>query len=937
MKKAGFRLLFALLLLASCWSQALPVHAEDLSARLIRAAVLSNSFYAYQDSKGVWHGMDVDCLTNISQREGFRIEFVDSSNDPNFMENLDSGVYDIVCNVVKTPEREADYLFNEVMLGSVNNMLYVRGDDNRWEYGNIEQVSKMRIGVLASYTNNADFRTWCTNHSVTPMMIEYSSIDEMNHALSSGEIDGDVNASSYTNDVSRTFQTIMEFLPESYYYAMRKSDTELKNAVDTAMVQIIAEDPYYLESLRSKYGAQFQLPATLFTQSEQAYIAAHPTLTVALLRKDAPYCSESGTEYSGILPDYYAMIAKAAGMELRFVTFDTSKEAEDAVISGSVDVLGVFSSDIVSASQSGLTLTNSYYSADTAMLTFAGRDSSSVKKIAVVSRSLDAIQSNFSIVSKDAEILSFESLSDCFDALNSEKADALICALPSATWLLNSSNASAYSITSLDNLKLDFCGAVAFSNRTLRSILDKCIAGTKSSFPSIITNDTLQESSWQTFITRIPPAVIAVSAAVMVLIVAALAWALVTSSRNQKIRTAALAAQSAADAQRLQAEAMKRTAEDKNSFFASISHDMRTPLNAIIGFSAMAEKEADPEKKNAYLDKISTSGKLLNDLVNDTLTLSKASSGKLTLHEEPVRIRALFQDIEIPIREAAEKKKISFSFSCSDLESRAVMADRLNIEKICLNLLTNAIKYTPEGGHVSFRAADCPGEGGADTLLSVRDDGIGMSDEFQKRMYEPFVQENRDTHSTGTGLGLSIVHDLVALMHGTIRVTSHINQGTDFEIQLHFRPAEDEALAEEPADQEEIQARLAGKSILVCEDNELNRELIMELLHQQQITAISAENGQKGVQRFTESRPGGIDAVLMDIRMPVMDGLEAARAIRALDRADAGSVPIIALTANAFDEDIEACRAAGMNAHVTKPIDSALLFRTIAEALPEKS
>jgi signal transduction histidine kinase len=373
----------------------------------------------------------------------------------------------------------------------------------------------------------------------------------------------------------------------------------------------------------------------------------------------------------------------------------------------------------------------------------------------------------------------------------------------------------------------------------------------------------------------------------------------------------------------------------KDRFFSDISHDMRTPLNAIIGFSGLARRPGTPEeKKDDYLDKISASGQLLLELISDTLTISQAGSGKLRLNRKPMDSRQVMEELVIPIRAAAEKKNIEFRYENTE-PRRAVLADELSIKKIVLNLLSNAVKYTPEGGRVEFLVSREAAEGRCpDTVIVVRDNGIGMSESFLPHIYEPFAQENRmGGDGGGTGLGLPIVKHLVDLMGGTITVRSQPGAGTEFVVRL---PLEETApLAEECGEAAAPGGpdTLSGKKILLCEDNALNREIACTLLAAKGVTVVSAEDGQSGTAMFSQSEPGSFDAILMDIRMPVMNGYEATEAIRALDRPDAGTVPIIAMTADAYDDDVRRCLSAGMNAHIAKPIDPEELYGKLAAAI----
>jgi ABC-type amino acid transport substrate-binding protein len=307
--KAG--LLSVVLFILLAFSAASPASAADGAKRVIRAAVYNNSNLAYQDNDGVWRGSDVECLINIAQRAGFSVEFIDSANDPDFLSNLDNGVYDVVCDVVKTPEREANYLFSDTALGTMNNILTVRADDDRWEFGNIEQISSMKVGILRTYANNEEFRSWCSLRGVTPSIVEYDDYEEMTAALKKGDIDSILYSLMYGTDYTKNFRTVLQLLPETYYFAFRESDTALKNAVDEALSQIIMENPDYLMNLNNRYIKQFGQSNLPFSASEKEYIAQHPTVSVAVLESDEPYFAHGADGAArGVIPDYYALLSR---------------------------------------------------------------------------------------------------------------------------------------------------------------------------------------------------------------------------------------------------------------------------------------------------------------------------------------------------------------------------------------------------------------------------------------------------------------------------------------------------------------------------------------------------------------------------------------------------------------------------------------------------
>ena len=378
----------------------------------------------------------------------------------------------------------------------------------------------------------------------------------------------------------------------------------------------------------------------------------------------------------------------------------------------------------------------------------------------------------------------------------------------------------------------------------------------------------------------------------------------------------------------------KATIALRERFFSDVSHDMRTPLNAVINFSEMGQEPGlSPQQKDAYFKKIQTSGALLLELVNETLTISKAESGSMYRQSEPTDLRKFIDDSAMSVHTLAAERDITFDIDLAGLQTSTVLVDRVALQKTLLNLLSNAVKYTPEGGHVALTAKDS--EDGKNIVLSVKDDGIGIGEDFLPHLFEPFAQEQRsDYGSTGTGLGLSIVQQMVRLMGGTITVNTRKNEGSEFVVSLPLQHTDLPAV-----DQETIQAGTsnvklpAGLRVLICEDNALNQEIACALLEEQGAQTVSTANGKEGVEAFRASDPHSFDAILMDVRMPVMDGLEATRAIRALDRPDAATVPIVAMTADAFESDIQHCLDAGMNAHVAKPIDAKTLFRVLAGAL----
>ena len=929
--------IMAFLLTAALLTGILPVTVKaeaQASRQTVKVAVLNHSTYANQDENGVWSGMDIETMIDISQKADFDVEFIDSSADPDFLANLDNGTYDMVADVMITPEREKRYLFTDESMGTNNSSLIVRADDNRWEYGDIDQISGMKVGVLSTYANNADFRAWCAKHSIHPQITEYKAFADMTEALQSGEIDGGVYSAIAGDEYTKQFRTILKFLPETYAFAFRKDDIELKNKVDAAIAQLLSGNTGYFNDLRIKYETQYKSNILPLSSAEKKYIADNPVLRVAVVGDEMPYFKNNadGTD-SGIIPDYYQRLAEWTGLKFSFSPYASYDEAIKSVQKHEADILGIYGNGVISAYQNKLSLTDSISNVSCILLANPGTDISGMKRIATTSAISEALMPGISSTFPEASVIEYDNARSCFDAVKDGEADAEVVGLYSTTWMTNQVDANAYNIIPISGISYDLHAAVREDEQVLCSIMNKGIAATKGDFIGIATKDTVPQNDLSTTISRIPPVITVSVVCVLLALVIGLLWAIILLGKRQKERTAVLAAQAETEKQKALVAEIQKNTDDRNQFFANISHDMRTPLNAVLGFASLAQNDnITEETRKEYISKIQISGSLLLELINDTLTLSKANSGKLELDPEPVRGRELFESIIVPIRQEAEKRNVSFTADSSGAADRVIMVDKLKFQKILLNLLSNAVKFTPEGGHVNVRFYNDP-DAVLDSVIKVSDDGIGMDPEFLPHIFEPFTQEKQAGYeSVGTGLGLSIVKQLVDLMGGTIQAESEKGKGTAFTIRLHFEEANGEAAADESAALP-LSRDITGKNILLCEDNALNREISTALLKDKGMTVDTAENGREGVQKFMDSAPGTYDAVLMDIRMPVMNGIDAAKQIRLSDRPDAKSVPIIAMTADTFSDDIQKCLDAGMNGHLAKPVDPEKLYAALVSAI----
>lgn len=385
---------------------------------------------------------------------------------------------------------------------------------------------------------------------------------------------------------------------------------------------------------------------------------------------------------------------------------------------------------------------------------------------------------------------------------------------------------------------------------------------------------------------------------------------------------------------RVELQAAERANQAKTVFLSNMSHDIRTPLNAIIGYSALAEGETvDEDKLREYIDKIGIAGRHLLDLINDVLEMSRIESGKMHLEEAPTDIKSALDEVATVFADQMKAKGLNFSVDASGVTDRYVICDRVRCTRVIMNLISNSYKFTPEGGTVSVMLTEGDRKDGrADYELRVKDNGIGMSKEFATRVFDSFERERTSTVSNvqGTGLGMAITRRIVEMMGGTIEVETEQGKGTEFIVRVNHEIASKDDMGI-PARHDHHCDCAEGMRLLLAEDVEVNAEIAVVMLKSMGFEVETAVNGRETVDMVMEAEPGYYDAILMDIQMPVMNGYEATELIRALPEPEVASIPIIAVTANAFAEDVQKALDAGMNAHISKPLNKDDMKKVLRE------
>ena len=915
----------------SCAALLISVFPAESEAALpedtvVHAGYFYNGDFMFKMKDGSYSGYDVEYYYTVAGYAGWHIEFTEYTSFSEALKALEKGDIDIMSGLSITGERSSLYLVSAMKMCDPRISVQIRADDDRFTPGCIETFDTITCGILKNSNIISLYNRWCTANGFVSRIIQFDTIEKRNKALADGKIDA-VAAGSTVPGARK----IAEFPSTDLYFMLNRNRHDLKKQLDRAMSILSLDNPSFSSDLFRKYFPPSRNTVPSFTAQEKLFISSHPEMTVAVFKDDAPFShfDDNGTA-SGIIPDYYTYLSSLTGIRFIFLPYNSKEESCSAVLSGESDIAGKFGTDIFDAENRNIILTMPYLTLN--MVQIVRRGTQNIKTAAVPECNMRLI----SRISPSLDKKIYSSARQCFDALKSGKADAVICSQPAATWLLNRNRASDYTVTSFGSQPWNISSAVSHTSggSMARIILDKAIACDQNYISQLIIRDTVENADeLSTVLDHIPVTLLASSAVLLAVLLGIAITALIIIIRRRRYEISLAARQN-------EVSAAEKANKARNAFFGAVSHDMRTPLNAITGFSILAQKESSPAKIKEYLGKIQSSGELLSSLLNDTLTISKASAGKLELHAENSDTISLVNSVMIPVREAAAAKNISCTCTVHPGFPDTLIVDRLALQKILLNLLSNAVKYTNSGGHVSLSLSV---ENSSDDstapyeTFTVRDNGIGISPEFLPFIYEPFSQEHAPgTDISGTGLGLSIVKELVNSMNGTITVESRQNEGSVFSVHLHLNKADTSITAplSPPADSTDF---LSGKKILLCEDNGLNSEIACGLLRSRGMETVHAADGAKGVSIFASSTEGFYAAVLMDIRMPVMNGYEASKAIRALDRSDAKTVPIIAMTADAFEDDVRKCREAGMNSHVAKPVHPETLFRELEKLIRRRN
>ena len=935
MRKSVCVMLSLLLLL----SAVLPVKAaeETAPAKVVRVGSFEDTFN-YVNEKGARKGYGYELLQTLSGYTGWQFEYV-TCDWSNCFEKLKNGEIDIMGGISYTEDRTEEMLFSDEPMGVEKYYLYADLSRADISASDFKTLNGKKIGVLMGTEPEVMLAEWEEKYGLKTEHVNISNNEDVKQKLANHEIDCFVSLEE-SFWAERGISTITRVGESGIYYAINKNRPDIKEELDNAMRALDEAAPFYTADLYKRYFSLDYIP--ILTGEEKAWLKEHGAIKMGFLTSDSGVSTfdPATGEITGTITDYIQFARDCLGnqeLEFQLVGYD-SKEAElDALKSGEIDMIFHFDQSPNLAEEYRVACTNTTWTSNLMAVTNQQLFTENKANRVAVPQNKISLTRYLAFYYPQWEIVDCDTQEDAIKLVKDGQADCFITGVSSEEKY--SKNHGFYSVLLPNPAKS--CFAVNSGNRSLLSILNKTIkampvnmlAGALAMYKSSARKVTLSDFIKDNFFMALLVSSIAVAAILLTIL-----------KLLRKARKAEAAARKAAsDTQELNAklqvavEKAESANHAKSTFLFNMSHDIRTPMNAIIGYADLASRHLDdPAKLKNYMENIQVCGQNLLMLLNNVLDLARIENDKTEMEYSVSDIEKDFRNCVAMFRNQADSKGQTLMVT-TQLQYPYIYADIPHLTEICTNLVSNAVKYTGAGGTIRCNVTQKPGEkeGWCDTVVTVADNGIGMSQEFQKHIFEPFERERTSTVSKveGSGIGMGIVKKLVGLMGGTVEVESRIGVGSTFTVTIPCRIAsEDETQAKRetnPSDQK----CLCGTRILLTEDNDLNAEIAVELLQEEGCTVDRAKDGVECVDMLEKAANGTYQLILMDIQMPVMNGYDAARKIRGLDDPQKANIPIIAMTANAFTEDRQVALDAGMNDHIAKPINMNVLVPTLRKYL----
>lgn len=849
-------------------------------------------------------GWGYDYLQTLSYyTPGWQYEYV-SGTFAELMDMLEAGEIDLMPNISYSEERAQKLLFSSNPEGAERYYIYAKPDRDDLAKGDPRALQGLTIGCNPGAMQTFVGQQWLVNEGITCTYKEISTGNALFDALADGEVDAVI----MNDTISSPDASPMFYVGSSdYYFAVPKSRPDLMNDINAAMTAIARVNPRYNDEVKANYSAQNSGSSSL-TGPERSWLKANDnTITIGYLENKLPYCTQNDDgEMEGSLASLATTLHDKFGITVATVAFSNNEQMTKALSKGTIDVALPLFRDYWLAEQAGVILSNPMGTVSLTAIHSSSNLNSDLKNIACTA---DAIVNRFELENlfPDAKVTEYPNGNEALEALNKGKARCIIVPSTRLKTIRDTYDIENFQTQELTDTAQLSC-LISRGKPVLLGIINKGIvnAGESLSASSYSpTSYSAQESDAFQLLYRNR---IVIAAVVICILLTGIVILVCSLQRAQKEKQKANTANAA-----------------KTAFLTRMSHDIRTPLNGILGLIEIEElKDGDIQAARESRAKARVAANHLLSLINDILEMGKIEDRKLTLEHASFNLKELCDDTLVLCKLRASDNGITMQDNSLPYATGPYMiGSPSHIRQIMINLLDNSIKYNKRGGSVTFCSKTKPlDDGRALFCFSVSDTGIGMTPEFLKHIYEPFAQEGDDARSKfqGTGMGMPIVKSLIELMGGTIEISSKVGVGSTFNVQIPL-DIDKNPQARERADEQADSCSLAGMNVLLAEDNELNAEIAQALLESEGIVVTRAADGNEAVDLYVGRPAGSFDAILMDIMMPDMDGYEATRAIRLSEKADAADIPIIALTANAFAEDAKAAHDAGMNAHLSKPLD----------------
>lgn len=895
--------------------------AETQTKKVVKVAFPETRGMCETYADGTRGGIIYEWLVEIAKYTGWEYDFIEDPLDQS-IKYMDQGKYDLMGAVLKTPGFGEKLYYPEHLMGYSYSLLIYNKNDQNIKGFDIKSLEGKTIGVFEkAFDKIKRLNNVLEFNGIKCNLKYYSTSNDFESSLDNDEVDLLLVSDLFNR--CDDYNIALRFNSEPCYIVSRKDDLETSVRLNDAIKWIYDVNPNFGESLFQKYFPVNYRNTATFSEQEHAFVQKNGPFRVAVTKKNYPFYYVKNGEAKGIVPEMFDLISAQSGAKFEYVIADSYGQTLEMVRNGNADIIGYYINEDEAVNIDGLNITKNYMMLNSIIMrnkyvSFPNNDN-----IAAV---LDGSCASRNIRHKS--VVNFDTYEDCLNAVEEGVADYTRVPVT----VLEEIYMRGYFtnvIPVVDSPKIYLAlGVNAADDIQLYSILNKSLVNlTQEQTTQILANNTFmtgnKEMSFKALVYS-NPVIFSLIITVFILLVVTIIYVFFWfKMKNQIIY--------------LKMKKVENISKVRSEFLSRMSHEIRTPLNAIIGLANLMRLSGDGDpvtQKN--ISKIDSSAKFLLSIVNDILDMSKIESGKIQLESRPFSVENLLEQLRNIFQVMAEERNINLQFK-GYFTHKNFVGDELRLKQILINLLSNAHKFTETKGEITVTVLESSvSENSSALRFSVCDTGIGIPEADLERIFGSFEQVFRKSRSNqqGTGLGLAISRNLVELMGGILSVRSEVAKGSEFFFTIELPVYQGQL--EECLKNNEVAGKyhvLQGKNVLLAEDNDLNAEIAVTMLEMQGVKVERVVNGQQAVDRFKETLPGTYDLILMDLQMPIKDGLEAAVEIRALERADARGIPIIAMTANTMQEDREKALSAGMNCFIPKPFDVEQLYQSIEKFL----